>query len=143
VEAASKPLHPAGMIVAKPRPTRAFDRILSGSPRPSRRGRSTGDEGTRAPALCLGLGIAGHGARCGAQPLDELHRQTPARVRVPSQAGCHVRLAEGGSGGGRRVPVEEVKSDRPSDVCEDGAGAQPDLLEQEAQLIRKRNALGV
>ena len=104
--------------------------------------RQDGDEGADdlAPGLGFGLADLAHGG--GAEAGEQLGHGAPATVGVLAEELGEALLAEAGGAMRRGIAGEEGEGDRRVDVGEDGGGAGPEALEQRAELIGERDALG-
>ncbi len=92
--------------------------------------------------LASPLGLARVRGRGRAQAFEELGRRAPARVGVLGEEARQTPLAQpfGALGGG--IATEEGQGDGRVDVGEDRRGSRPEALEQGAELIGERHALG-
>ena len=101
-----------------------------------------GDESADDVAAGLGFGLADVAERGGAQAGEQLGDGTAAAVSVLAEELGEALVGQAGGALGRGVAGEEGEGDRGVEVGEDGGGAGPEALEQGAQPIGERHALG-
>jgi hypothetical protein len=89
------------------------------------------------------MGPAGHPAeRGGLEPREQLGRSASPRVGVLGQELSEAAFAEARGAVRGGIPAEECQGDGRGDVGKDCRGARPESVEQRAQLIAERHALG-
>ncbi len=92
--------------------------------------------------LDLGLGFAGAVGGSAAQAGEEVVRRPAAAIAVLGEKGGEALLAQAGGAVGCRLALQEGERDRRVDIGEDRGGAAPEALEQAAELVGQRDALG-